>query len=647
MSDSTTKPQVALVGAHSDSFVQALQAADFNVEQCSSILDPATPSSIAVLALTGDDHTLSVSDIDEKLRAGTVLALFGPSRELLETIHEATNTPIDIPSLELADGLPLLVYMVNGVVHIDTNNFPCEYKIDELVRNATPGDAKAPEEEEPESFSVLPVKLDPVEQTIRSILSAVSETLDAKDSTSILEPPPDVKAFIQIFDLYWFVRYYAYATGADCRGKTPSEFTEAGGVVYTLVLDQGYLKRSSDSAPRYKGPTEGFCGYYLVDCHRTGHHSENSSMRVVSYQPSGLTSSSGTTYNHSIRFEQDMQMLGNGGNSLHTFKARYSKDYSLPKFQQHEVLNRSVGVDFSVDYNDYYDHWADPRFKSPQWWNVFEQRGGYDTKLVRDDLPRDDIPINGLTVFSSSVGRHTLTSRWYTEFAAFKSNSWWTTDDRDDGSSIISAPRIEKLQLDLVLDDGTPPLPNIDDMFSVLPSPLTSHWRARSSIDFHSHFEFGMRYADIDLCILIYSSETHDADSAPIVEAKISFPVRGGSGSDIAAQAFSGAVSGTLFKPDGGAPGSQTGGMGTPLDLPLPSLQTIYIIPKYALEDSEIAKMLETLAALRGTLHARKEVCPIEVLKLGRGMELPEEELGLLREIGVRVELLDHGVSAL
>lgn len=83
---------------------------------------------------------------------------------------------------------------MNGVVHIDTNNFPCEYKIDELVRNATPGDAKA-EEEEPESFSVLPVKLDPVEQTIRSILSAVSETLDIKDSTSILEPPPDVVGF--------------------------------------------------------------------------------------------------------------------------------------------------------------------------------------------------------------------------------------------------------------------------------------------------------------------------------------------------------------------------------------------------------------------------------------------------------------------
>lgn len=49
MSDSTTKPQVALVGAHSDSFVQALQAADFNVEQRSSILDVSFSNEVSML----------------------------------------------------------------------------------------------------------------------------------------------------------------------------------------------------------------------------------------------------------------------------------------------------------------------------------------------------------------------------------------------------------------------------------------------------------------------------------------------------------------------------------------------------------------------------------------------------------------------
>lgn len=68
-------------------------------------------SALTVLALTDGDHTLSENDINVLLRARTVLALFRPSRALLETVHKATNTPIDIPSLELADELPLLVYM--------------------------------------------------------------------------------------------------------------------------------------------------------------------------------------------------------------------------------------------------------------------------------------------------------------------------------------------------------------------------------------------------------------------------------------------------------------------------------------------------------------------------------------------------------
>lgn len=72
-------------------------------------------ANLSVLALTGEEHMLSESDVDKVLHSGTVLSLFGPSRALLEAVHKATKTPIDIPSLELADGLPLLVYM--SVLH--------------------------------------------------------------------------------------------------------------------------------------------------------------------------------------------------------------------------------------------------------------------------------------------------------------------------------------------------------------------------------------------------------------------------------------------------------------------------------------------------------------------------------------------------
>lgn len=44
MSDSPAlKPQIALVGAHSDGFVKALQGGSFDVEQCNSIPDVSWP----------------------------------------------------------------------------------------------------------------------------------------------------------------------------------------------------------------------------------------------------------------------------------------------------------------------------------------------------------------------------------------------------------------------------------------------------------------------------------------------------------------------------------------------------------------------------------------------------------------------------
>ncbi|KAF4569528.1 hypothetical protein EYR40_008503 [Pleurotus pulmonarius] len=90
-----------------------------------------------VLAIAGEEHVLSARDVDEKLRAGTVLALFKPGRALLDAVCADADPPVDAASVELADGAPLLVYSAGGVVHIDADNGdgPSEYKLRELVQN--------------------------------------------------------------------------------------------------------------------------------------------------------------------------------------------------------------------------------------------------------------------------------------------------------------------------------------------------------------------------------------------------------------------------------------------------------------------------------------------------------------------------------
>ncbi|KAL4259427.1 Gfo/Idh/MocA-like oxidoreductase N-terminal domain-containing protein [Pleurotus pulmonarius] len=459
------KIPIALVGFRSDgAFVKALRSGNFDVQQVDSVPDPKKKGThISVLAIMGEEHTLSVAEIDQWMRSKTVLALFAPSRAVLETIHKATNTPIDIPSLYVPQGLPLLVYMVNDFVHIAPNNVPSKVKIQELAQDAVRKDGKLPSRG---SFSVSLATVEPEEQAIMSISYAVSTVQSMKLAASMLDPPSGVIGFkkgvldntarisinwlawrsdgqfgvetsdptlIQKYDLNWYTDFYAYATGTDCRGMSSSEFTSAGGVVYTVAIDRGSLLRSSSGAPRYLGPTSGYCGYYFVDWNQTGSHAE-SSMKLLSYQPRGLDSQIDTTYNYSVDFQQDMQMFNNNGNEQYTFSAQYSTQFSLDRFQLHE-LQDTTGVDYSVDYKDYYDHWSDPGFDTNTWWEpgVYEEvnREGWEHWIVREYLPADNLPINGLSVFSSSVGKHTFISKYETGFRAFKSNAWRCSSDDD------------------------------------------------------------------------------------------------------------------------------------------------------------------------------------------------------------------------
>ncbi|KAF4569496.1 hypothetical protein EYR36_009288 [Pleurotus pulmonarius] len=422
---------------------------------------PATKApSLAALALKGEEYTLAENEITLMLDAKTVLIFFEPTSTLLETVQRATNTPIGIPSLGLVDGLPLLVYMVNGMVNVAANNILTEAQVLPLMQSTLEQNSKMSSE----GFQLQLTPANAVEQAAMSIDSAVSATRSTKSYVSNLDPPAGVIGFkrgtlvynvsvtitwlawsangtynvttsdpslIQKYNLNWYTDLYSYATGADCRGKSSAEFTSAGGIVYTIAIDRGTMLRASDSAPRFLGPTSGYCSYYFIDSNQTGHHS-GSSLRMDAYQPRGLDSQIDSQVRYNINFEQDMQMFNNNGNSAYTFKAQYTNSFTLDKFQLHEVLGDS-GVDFSVDYNGYYDRWADPGFVTDKWWNpgVYEKvyREGWSHWIVRENLPADNLPINGLIVFSSSVGQHTLISKYSIGCRAFKSNCWRTTSD--------------------------------------------------------------------------------------------------------------------------------------------------------------------------------------------------------------------------
>ncbi|KAF9497794.1 hypothetical protein BDN71DRAFT_531257 [Pleurotus eryngii] len=153
-------------------------------------------------------------------------------------------------------------------------------------------------------------------------------------------------------------------------------------------------------------------------------------MDLLSYQPRGPASQNGTTHNYSINFQQDMQMLNDNDDSKYTFKARYSNDFALEKFQQH-AIELDSGVDFSVDYKDGtdFEHTFRDISDLQSTAGPLGRSAIYEHSIIREDMPADDLPINGLTVLSSSVGKHKFSSAYRTACRAFKSDSWRTTSD--------------------------------------------------------------------------------------------------------------------------------------------------------------------------------------------------------------------------
>ncbi|KAJ8474996.1 hypothetical protein ONZ45_g15758 [Pleurotus djamor] len=458
---------VSLVGTYPDEFTNALSAtADFEVQPCDSVVHfKASKRHSAVLALSGSEHVLSEADVDNLLHSGTSLALFKPEHALLETIHKATQTPIDIPSLKLSDDLPLSIYVAGGVVHVAPNNELGEIEVEDIVsvmEESSESDVNVGDGDTQPTKRCFKVELsarEKTEEAVAAISRAVATSRVTPAFASNLNPPIGVIGFkrgtldnsvnlsitwlawradgqfgattsdtrlIQRYEFTWFTDYYAYATRADPRGKSAAEFDREGGIVYTITINRGVTRRAPNSPPRFLGPTSGFCGYYFIDFNRIGLRADafrpGFLLRNTAHQPRGLQSSIGLRNNYSINLQQDMQMLENNGNTPTTFPVRYQNNFTLDRFQQNARAH-ATGVDFDVNYKDFY---------------VFMNRStgmAGDTGLygfaltVQEYLPEDNIPINNLTVWSSGVGFFGLTITYTFAFRAFKSSAWRTTSD--------------------------------------------------------------------------------------------------------------------------------------------------------------------------------------------------------------------------
>lgn len=248
----------------------------------------------------------------------------------------------------------------------------------------------------------------------------------------------------------------------------------------------------------------------------------------------------------------------------------------------------------------------------------------------------------------------------------------------------ILAPRLKTMELIAEKPCSTRTLLDVEGFFSILPNPPTSYWRVSVSIRFsrssiRSRVPHG-RVANIVLHISTYSA----CDAAPMVKAKTQFSVDAGEGRHTATRIFSllpvgqpefvqmecsaySDLGGTLFKPIvdalarvseirfdcsasvplflSASDSLQMGETRSIETLPFPSLKRIYIMGPCPLKhQGDAAETANISPALRETLQARKQVHPLEVLKLGGGLELPNDELELLRQI-VEVEILDNGAS--
>ncbi|KLO09174.1 hypothetical protein SCHPADRAFT_908009 [Schizopora paradoxa] len=437
---------IALIGKHSDEFKSELKKAGFTPVEFDStkhVLEDT--DSHQAISISGSEHGLTdKASISQLFDAGKVLVAFEPGVEYLKALHAATRTPIDLAATKPTVDHPLMVHKENGNViltltpKVKTNFEVPDGKFHPVHKsdlNILPN-AKVLERAEGTPYS--PGQLvEHIKRAVRVVDGAPAEIPAATGEVYGLDPDPDIafykkvqiriladysiktlaftaesddvptsdESHIQVYRTEWQMTIYVYATDVNPVGKTADNYE---GTIYTYVVHDGFHGRKSGSPKRsvIKADYDNYRNwtYYFVDILRYDFQDTSGTLSKVTQQPNdNLYDHRDNTFAYNIAQEQKMMLFRAAKNKRWEFGARYQKPCAWNRFQMHQDTSTWDDAGYVISYNDYYDVWSDPEFKGKTWYKpgVFEE-----TRIKI--LPDDNIPISGLTVFSSSVGKAPL-----------------------------------------------------------------------------------------------------------------------------------------------------------------------------------------------------------------------------------------------
>ncbi|KAG8899686.1 hypothetical protein FRB99_006499 [Tulasnella sp. 403] len=467
---STTPPSIALIGAHTTEFSSQLEKAGSRIVTYGSAAElKAASATHDAIALDGEDHGLvDPTHIASLLDAGSVLISSSPGAEFLETLHRVTNTPIDLPAFRPTKERPLMVYKVQEMVHVIT---PPRSKTNREITGKKVGPDGRISDLPQHAYTVKTPPVDGayIVQRVRAARERITSPQMKAVATNAgevynLDPGNDVAFFKkgvwhrsesaaidtlawtrdghiqkrtsdpneqQTYNTDWAMAIYAYATDFDPRGQTGDTYD---GTIYTYIVHDGQHQRAGDGPVRWCGPNTAApgsseCAFYFADQIKYSFSDPSGLMTKLTHQPDdNVYEHTKNTFTYNISQSQTMTLFRANKKQTWQFKAQYDKPVAWTSFQLHRDMLNQSDMGFFISYNDYYDIYSDPEFQTDKWWNpgVFDL--GKNPHAVRV-LPKDNVPIAGLTVFRSTVGKPRVKSELEFVPRAYKSDAWRTDSD--------------------------------------------------------------------------------------------------------------------------------------------------------------------------------------------------------------------------
>ncbi|KLO09179.1 hypothetical protein SCHPADRAFT_943856 [Schizopora paradoxa] len=448
---------IALIGKHSDDFTSELKKAGFTPVEFNSASELLADSdNLQVIALTGSDHGLTdKAAISKLLDGGKILIAFEPGIEYLTALHAATRTPVDLTAIKPTSERPLMVHKENGV---DVLTLPPKVKTGFNVPDGKFRPVRKMAVRDEDTVYDIPDQGNGYEFSYRSaqIVERIRRAMDAVNGTSTetraaaagevhgLEPGNDVAFYkkvqvripaeysiktlaftwegniniptndvneIQVYQTEWQMSIYVYATDANPIGQTADTYE---GTIYTYIVHDGVHGRKLGSPGRNTNNNNNAdlpevirnWEFYFIDILGYSLQDTSGFLTKVTQQPDdNIFEHRDNSFIYNISQEQRMILFKASQKQTWEFDANYQKPCAWNRFQMHRDMSNFDDARYVLSYNDLYDVWTDPEFEGKQWHNpgVFDD----DENRIKT-LPDDNIPISGLTVYSSKVGKAKL-----------------------------------------------------------------------------------------------------------------------------------------------------------------------------------------------------------------------------------------------